>query len=982
MLAGLAVAGAISFGAWVVYARATEQKLADVRQQLTDIATRMQSWRVRPEHVLDAGPPEQREKERRRWAPLFVDVRDGFEEIGRIYSVSLDENREQTVMDTGRPGETPAPRPLSELAREARRIFAADRKTPWLGSRGMEMAAFAPVRDATGRIAGALAVEADAHQVSIKLARIRESLWFTCALGALAGLVAGGVVGRMRGRSARVLAELTTSRQLQEAIIRALGEVVYTFDCATRRFHWRGKVAPLRETAVDPAGEAEESWVEQILPEDRAAYSLALDMAARLARPMEIEYRVRRPDGSFAWMLDRAQPVGEPDEHGAARSLAGSITDITARRTAEESLRLFFDETATAHLALDGDTIVDVNPAAVALFAAADATSLREEPAWRLWPRRQPDHALSASAWADKVMQTLDHGSARFEWQFVRLDGEMVDCDVFMRHATFQERGVLMLGCLDISAAKRAQAQLVESEQRFRDVSEAVGEFIWEVDRDGRYTYASPRVIEVLGVAPEHVLGHTPFDFVPEEDLAAMRERSEEILSSGGAFRNFEHRVRQPSGRVLWISVSGVPRHDAKGAVIGYRGASLDITQRRAYEQELVLQKNAAEAGGRAKGNFLAMMSHEIRTPLNSVLGFADLLMATPLDDTQREHLQTIRTSGDALLVLLNDILDLSKIESGHLEVEFRATDVPRCLREALELYRANALAKGLSLTLDLAPDVPPHVLTDASRLRQILLNLVGNAVKFTAEGGVEVSARLIAEDAAETAPRLRITVRDTGIGIHPEQGERLFLPFTQADSSTTRRFGGTGLGLAISKRLAHLLGGDLTLLENDGPGATFALDLPAIAPTPEQLAGDEAAPALERFPGNAVARIEPAPRVLVVDDNPTNRKLTAQLLAQLGAESETASSAKECFARLAGGTFDFILMDVQMPGMDGLEATRQIRAREAETGAGRRRIVALTADAMVGDRERCLAAGMDDYLTKPLRRAELARVLRGPVGA
>jgi CheY-like chemotaxis protein len=347
-------------------------------------------------------------------------------------------------------------------------------------------------------------------------------------------------------------------------------------------------------------------------------------------------------------------------------------------------------------------------------------------------------------------------------------------------------------------------------------------------------------------------------------------------------------------------------------------------------------------------------------------------VLDTQLDAVQRDYLETIKRSGDALLVLLNDILDFSKIESGRMEVDIRATDLPRCIREVLDLHQLNATAKKIRLVCDIAPDLPRYALTDGSRLRQILLNLVGNAVKFTNRGEIRVSASLKPDEAGA---RIHIVVSDTGIGISPLQRERLFKPFTQADSSTTRRFGGTGLGLAISKRLAKLLGGDLALLDRDGPGAAFRVELPANLPGAQDSEKPAVKPEPDLFSLDPGARFGGrVPRVLVVDDNTLNRRLTTQLLHQLGAETATAASAEECFEKLTEAEFDLVLMDVQMPGMDGLDATLHLRAQDRWRT---QRIVALTADAMVGDRERCLAAGMDDYLTKPLRREELARVVR-----
>jgi len=974
LVVGGVVSVAICLGGAVVYERACYEKMADMRRHIAEQARRMAS-------IFSAGPSgvkvavDDLRSLEKEVDPRLKFMRDNATEVRRAYLFALDEEESLTRIDTGLSGEQPGPRPLPEAALRARKHYQETARDParpeWLVFDGAEATAFYLVKGRTHAGDSALAIEADAQQLLIGLDTIRHALWFTVLVGVAVGGGVGAAVWRMRRRAALIQNQLVESRKLEEAVISSLGAVIYTYDPATNRLQWRGSMAALLGGLPENGGESRAAWIARIHPEDRASYTAALSAAVENFAPMEFEYRMKSAHGSTLWVLDRNRPIRRRD---GSVQLVGSLIDLTERHEAEDALRLFFEETAMAHLAFDGDTIVDVNPAALALFAASDKPALLAKPVWALWPRRQPTHALSAAVWADQVIATMSKGASRFEWQFQRLDGEPVDCDVFLRHAVFQDRDVLMMGCTDVTQTKLARAQLIESEQRFRDVSEAIGEFIWEVDREARYTYASRRVVEVFGVEPEAVLGRTPFEFVPEEDIAALRERSDAILSAGVPFRNFEHRVKRADGAVLWISVSGRPTFNSSGEIVGFRGASLDITKHRAHEAELVLQKEAAEAAGRAKGSFLAMMSHEIRTPLNSVLGFADLLIETPLTPTQRDYLETIKSSGDALLTLLNDILDFSKIESGQMEVEVRPADISRCIHEVIGLYRPGAAAKKLSLIATIDPNVPPVVLTDASRLRQILLNLVGNAVKFTANGAVRVYAALLPENSG----RIRIEVSDTGIGVSGAQRARLFKPFSQADSSTTRRFGGTGLGLAISRRLAALLDGELGLVDHPGPGATFFVEIPARVPPPAETnerAPDPSDPLIALRPGVRV------PVVLVVDDNTLNRRLTSKLLHLLGAETDTAPSAIDCFEKIATRRYDLVLMDVQMPGMDGLEATRHIRGLEAGGASARLPIVALTADAMMGDRERCLAAGMDDYLTKPLRRDALARVLRDHTG-
>lgn len=517
---------------------------------------------------------------------------------------------------------------------------------------------------------------------------------------------------------------------------------------------------------------------------------------------------------------------------------------------------------------------------------------------------------------------------------------------------------------LDVTASR-------EAAQRLRDVVDAAGEYIWEVDARGHYTYLSGRVREVLGFAPEELLGRSPFDLVPPVDLAAVRARSEHLGGRQTAFRDFEHRVIRADGEVIWLSINGVPAFNADGVWSGYRGAGLDITSRKEAEQALIREKEVANAAVQAKSQFLAVMSHEIRTPLNSVLGFADLLAVSPLNQEQKDQVDLIRRSGDALLVLLNDILDFSRIESGGLALDVQDVDFRACLREVLDWYRPPAAARGLDLVLEVEEDLPGVIRTDPARLRQILLNLVGNAVKFTENGAVTV--RVWRKPLARPGwVSVAVEVADTGIGIPPGKVDLLFQPFSQVDSSATRRFGGTGLGLAICRRLAELLGGEVGLRRSGPGGSVFFLELiaevsgrPALRPREEEV-----------FP-KAAAASGRTKRFLVAEDHRVNRLLIGKLLASFHLPVDEAENGRDCLQMHERHPYDVILMDVQMPVLDGLEATRLIRENEARDPTRPRvLIIALTADAMTGDRERCLQAGMDDYLSKPIRTQALAAVL------
>ena len=403
-----------------------------------------------------------------------------------------------------------------------------------------------------------------------------------------------------------------------------------------------------------------------------------------------------------------------------------------------------------------------------------------------------------------------------------------------------------------------------------------------------------------------------------------------------------------------------------QGLMIGWHPERNGEAERREFEAQIASARDAAIEASRLKSEFLANMSHEIRTPLNGVIGLATLLLDTPLNREQRDRVVTLRSAGEHLLALVNDILDFSKIETGNLELERVDFELPKVIDEVISLYASSAFDKGVRLRIDTDASTPRSVIGDPARLRQILTNLLGNALKFTQAGSVTL--RITSE--GRHSPTVRFEVVDTGIGISPEAQQRIFEPFVQAESSTTRRFGGTGLGLPICRQLVELMGGVLSVDSRAGQGSTFWFTIPFDPPSLEV----SSRPYLEAGASEPGPPVHRQGRVLLVEDNAINQQVALGFLQHLGWEADVASDGLEGLEAALAQPYTVILMDCQMPRMDGYEATQRIRAAEREL-ARRTPIVALTAGAMAGDRERCLDAGMDDYLSKPidLNRLEVA---------
>ena len=506
---------------------------------------------------------------------------------------------------------------------------------------------------------------------------------------------------------------------------------------------------------------------------------------------------------------------------------------------------------------------------------------------------------------------------------------------------------------------EQIRAALAKSEERFDLAMRGANDGVWDWDMTSHCVYYSPRWKAMLGYGVDEIgtdlsvwSGH-----VHPDDLAAASAAIDAHLRGNTDHFETVFRFRHKDGHYLWVLSRGQAVFDAHGTPQRMVGTHTDVSEQKRVEAELTQALASAEAASRSKSEFLANMSHEIRTPMNGVLGMLTLALDTHLDAEQREYLDLSRSSADALLHILNDILDFSKIEAGRLDVEAEAFDLDAMLHELQRLEAPRCREKDLTLTLSLDPSLPTTLLADPARVRQVLLNLLGNAIKFTQHGSITLEARREGEQA-------RIAVRDTGIGIPQNKQPAVFEAFTQADGSITRRFGGTGLGLTISNRLIHLMGGKMGLDSEPGVGSEFYFSLPlATGPATKTCAAAAQPP-----------RAEPLD-ILLAEDNPINQRLAIRLLEREGHRVTLVENGQETLDALEKARYDLVLMDMQMPGLDGLEATRRIRQQEA--GWAHLPIIALTANAYAEDRERCLLVGMDGFVGKPIRREELLATIQ-----
>ncbi len=651
-----------------------------------------------------------------------------------------------------------------------------------------------------------------------------------------------------------------------------------------------------------------------------------------------------------------------------------------ALQASEQRFRHLFDSSPDPAWIIDEHRFTECNQAAVQMLGYPDKESLKNTHPSALSPEYQPDGESSYSK-AERMMDVAqERGLNRFEWVHRRKDGSDFYAEVTLSALTLQGRPVMHCLWRDITDRKTAEERLQRTHAQLQNILDNTTAVVFVKDLRGRYLSINRRYEMLFDTTRETVVGKTDDDFFPPDQAARMRQNDRLAVEKGAAVE-MEEQATLDDGVHTYLSVK-FPLLDKDGEPYAVCGMATDITGRKQAEQELERHrhqlealvkerteqlsraKEEAEIANRAKSEFLANMSHEIRTPMNAIIGMSHLALQTDLDDRQRNFIEKVHGSAEGLLGIINDILDFSKIEAGMLEMEEVDFLLRDTIRNMVNLVKLKADEKGVQLAVRIEPDVPKTLAGDPLRLTQVLTNLVGNAIKFS-DSGDPATVKVALREQNETHVLLHFSIQDNGIGLSTEQQQRLFQAFRQADNSTTRKYGGTGLGLIISKNIVHLMGGEIWLESEAGKGSTFHFTTRfKIGRNDNTGTADFPLDDNRKKTTESTKRLQGA-RVLLVEDNDINQELVMELLRSEGIEVKTADDGRQALDLLEQERFDGVLMDCQMPVMDGYEATRRIRRQAKWKDLP---IIAMTANAMKGDREKVLAAGMNDHIAKPVK--------------
>jgi len=775
---------------------------------------------------------------------------------------------------------------------------------------------------------------------------------------------------------------LATEKQLKKSLLASEEKYRALVECANEIISviQDGKACMVNPAAINMTGYSEQEltttpFLAFVHPDDQA---MVLERhKARLEdanSPGRYEFRLLAKDEGIIWVVNNAVKI----EWEGRPATLNVLTDINEQKNLEEALR---DREAKFRLLTENtsDNIWTMNLDGRMTFVSQSISRIRgysaEEAITQSFDEViAPNSLATAYAKLGEIIANVRLGlpveKVLLELELLCKDGSTVWTEIII-NGMYDNDGafVQLLGVTrDIGKRRRREFELLK-------LSRAVEQSpvsIVITDVAGYIEFINPKFSELTGYSAEEAIGRNPRVLKSGNTPKSTYKDLWETITSGNIWKGEFHN-KSKDGSLFWEHATISPLRDAAGDITHFIAVKENITEKKIIMEQLVYAKEQAEAATQAKGDFLATMSHEIRTPMNGVIGMTGLLLDTELDEKQRYYAETVSRSGDHLLTLINDILDFSKIESGKMDLELLNFDLWQTLEETTLMFAQRADEAGLKLACRMEPGVPQYLKGDPGRVRQILTNLVGNALKFTGhDGSVSLNASLAEEQ--DDCPTVRFEINDTGIGIQQSRLTAIFEPFTQASGSTARKYGGTGLGLAICKQLAELMGGEIGVTSEEGRGSTFWFTTRF-----ERCTGSEVEQLVQRSNMQAAVASSSAnrnARILLAEDNIINQKVAQGILNQLGFKCDVVANGEEAVQALEMIDYDLVLMDCQMPDMNGFEAAAMIRSPDSEVCNHDVPIIAMTANAMKGDREKCLASGMNDYLSKPVKNSELAEML------